>query len=76
LENRRELSSNIARQRNADFGLILVKYGLEQILSDSAAPPIKTFLFSKVRFYLRCGPANNTAPPAMRIFKTGSSASR
>jgi Nucleotidyl transferase AbiEii toxin, Type IV TA system len=27
-----------------------------------------TFSFSKVRFYLSCGPANNTARPAMRIF--------
>jgi hypothetical protein len=28
----REKLRNIARQRNADFGLILVKYGLERIL--------------------------------------------
>ena len=27
-----------------------------------------TFSFSKVRFFLSCGPANNTARPAMRIF--------
>jgi len=30
--------------------------------SDSAAPPIMTFSFSKERFYLSCGPANNEGP--------------
>ena len=60
----RETLRNIARQRNADFGLILV----EGFSSDSVAPPIMTFSLSKVHFFLSCGPANDTAQPAMRIF--------
>jgi len=55
----REKLRNIARQRNADFGLILVKYGLERRRFHSPGSFARSVCATEVTIWRNCVPGSS-----------------
>jgi hypothetical protein len=63
----RQKLANLARGRNVDFGLILVKYGLERILFRLSRSRHRDIFILKARCSLSCGRNNAIVQHEMLI---------